>query len=237
MPGKLENGLTNKLWKDDKTIIKFYSDSAWPVHVMSALHIGFFEQPVYHIDRMANEIQAREQLAELGIAVPPIRQNGDNWTEQKFIPGRTLDELLDSNNTHRCFQAGMRIGSILETVHRNGGALLDARTSNFIVTDKTAWSIDHEFYQTDATQLQQELDALTLLSTALAGEQKAVETFLDGLNARYPELLQQRKGIAHILGLFSLIAYTAIQHRSPRLLAWGLRNWLIDLLPTIRGKT
>lgn len=199
---RLPGGLSNELWESaDGDIIKRMEEkpgTRYSVALGNVLADGF-HIPTYEERRM-NEEEMPDIFSRTGTNTADVQAFDENYKKESKVPGSPLkDADLDPDEVYR---VAYKFGSNLRRFHNEGYALTDARLSNLLVDSEQSdtpskpdylpddplqsW-VDFEYAKTDASEREQEMDHITLISSARQLSPDRYEAFLDGYEDGYGE--------------------------------------------------
>ncbi len=138
--------------------------------------------------RIENEEEFREFISDYGIYMPEILGVQDGFVEYERVDGHDLNSYLNRAEQDEAVEMGERVGEFLDYVHENDGAVTDLRINNFMIDyDGDLNFVDAEYFSSDATDWEKQMDVITLISSLRQVDEEAYRSFRQGFEEKYCE--------------------------------------------------
>lgn len=184
----LEGSLTNEVAISPVgTVIKEFSHRPTMAYVqmLGRIPAGKLEYQDWE-SRVENERTFREFAEDIDVRLPEILGSEENYVEFERIDGADLNTYLNNASKGEAYGAGHLVGDFVKDIHDRGGALTDLRINNFLMDeDSELGFVDAEYFSEDATNWEQKMDMITMVSSAKQVESDAYKPFREGFEKQY----------------------------------------------------
>ncbi len=228
---ELQRGITNFVWeREDGKIVKNFSKYRWNIILLNIFKFFFMDfRPQGLRDGIEREVEAKDKLSKIGVKVPLITEKEEDYIVMEKLEGSDLESFLENSKPYRCFEKGLEKGSQLRKIHDNNFSLTDSRLSNSFVVGDDLFSLDHELFEKKSSDIQKELDLISLQTSARFINKINYGSFIKGVKEGYGEGFRKNLWVRYFLTFFTGLWLGTCVKKSPEKTLINLKNWFRDI--------
>ncbi len=227
---ELQRGITNFVWeREDGKIVKYFTNYRWNMMFLNIFKFFFMDFRTQGLkDGIERELEAKNKLSEIGVKVPLITEKEDDYIVMEKLEGSVLEIFLENSKPCQCFEKGREKGLQLRKIHDNGFSLIDSRLSNSFVSGEDLFSLDHELFEKESSNIQKELDLISLQTSARFIDKTKYRMFMKGFSRGYGEDFKDNLWVRFFLTFFTGLWLGMFGRKSPEKILINVENWFRD---------
>ena len=225
-----EHSITNVTTRTgEEEVTKFFPCFRWNIITINLVKLVLLDFKVLGVfDGVEREIEAKEELNKIGVKTPSIISREGRTVKMSYLPGDNLRKVLLKSSESFCEDIGRKKGEQIKKFHLNGLALVDSRLSNSILgEDGKIASVDHELFTKNPSNLDRQIDIISLKASAMFLPYEKSASFLQGFDKAYT-VSKNLKFLRKILLLFSGPWLAVFGEKSFKSLRNFFKNWFKD---------